>query len=82
MRITYSESKVKLGRSVNGLIASLCIKAKTGPRKYKKAGYAIGNVSKKDPSKIIREFEKLPYEIYEKKRSKYDPTESHFYLAR
>ena len=52
------------------------------PHKFKKARYDIGNVSKKDPSKIIREFEKLPYESYEKKRPKNDPTERYFYLAR
>ena len=31
---------------------------------------------------IIREFEKLPYESYEKKRPKHDPTGNYFYLAR
>ena len=42
----------------------------------------MGNVSNKDLSKIIREFnffEKLPYE---KKRPKGEPTDSYFYLAR
>ena len=48
IRITYSESKVNLGRSGKGLITSLVIKAKTRPKKYKKARHAIGNVSKKD----------------------------------
>ena len=47
MRITYSESKVNLGRSVKGLITSLGIKAKTRPNKYKNSRYSIGNVSKK-----------------------------------
>ena len=47
-----------------------------------KCRYAIGNVSKKDLSNIIREFEKLPYESYDKKRPKHDPTVSYFYLAR
>ena len=61
MRITYSESKVKLGVSGKGLITSLSLKAKTGPNKYKKARYAIGNASNKELSKIIRKFEKLPY---------------------
>ena len=56
MRITYSESNFKLGRSVKGLIASLIVKAKTGPKKYKRSKYAIVNVSKKDLSKISREF--------------------------
>ena len=60
-----------MGLSGKGLITSLGIKAKVRPHKYKKERYAIGNVSKKDLSKIIREFEKLPYEIYEKKRTKH-----------
>ena len=45
---------------------------------YKKSRFAIINVSKKDLSKIIREFEKLPYEIYEKKRPKHEPTDRYF----
>ena len=44
--------------------------------------YAIGNVSEKDLLNIIREFEKLPNKIYEKKRPKHDPTERYFYLER
>ena len=44
--------------------------------------YALGNVSKKDLSKIIRELEKLPYEIYENQWPKHEPTDSYFYLAR
>ena len=47
-----------MGISGKGLIASLGIKAKVRTHKYKKARYAIGNVSKKDLSNIIREFEK------------------------
>ena len=34
-------------------------KAKLRPQKYKKARYTIENVSKKELSKIIREFDKL-----------------------
>ena len=52
------------------------------PKKYKKARYAIGNISKKEISEIIRKFEKLPYESYERKRPKHEPTDSYFYLAR
>ena len=66
MIITSSGSKVKLGRPGKGLIISLGLKAKTIPNKYKKTRYAIGNVSKKDLSNIIREFENLTYERYEK----------------
>ena len=59
MKITSSESKGKLERSRKGLIASLGFNSKVRPQKYKRARYAIGNVSKKDLSKIIREFEKF-----------------------
>ena len=64
------------------MVTFLDFKAKVRPHKYKKARYAIGNVSKKDLSKIIREFEKLPYEIYEKERPKHEPNYSYFYLSR
>ena len=56
IRITSLESKVELVRSGKWFITSLGIKAKTMQNKYKKARYAIGNVSKKDLSKIVREF--------------------------
>ena len=82
MKIKSSESKDNLERSGKGFVTSLFLMAKVIPHKYKKARYAIGNVSKKDLSKIIREFEKLPYEIYEKERPKHDPTERYFYLSR
>ena len=54
MRITSSYSKDNLGRSGKGLMTSLGLKAKSSPKKYKKARYSIGNVIKKDLSKIIR----------------------------
>ena len=72
----------KLEISGKGLIASLGFKAKVRPHKNKKARYFIGNVSKKELSKIIREFEKVPYEIYEKQRPKHEPTDSYLYLSR
>ena len=50
--------------------------------KYKKAKYAIGHVSEKDISKIIKDFEKIEKLPYEKKRPKHEPTESYFHLAR
>ena len=56
----------------------MCLKAKTRSKKYKKARYAIGNVSIKDLSEIIREFEKLRYKSYERRRPKHDPTDSYF----
>ena len=64
------------------MITSLGFRAKVGLHKYKRARYAIINVSKKELSKIIRKsekFEKLPYD---KKRLKHEPTDSYFYLAR
>ena len=82
MKITSSESKEKLERSGKGLIASLGFKAKVRPHKYKKSRYAIGNVSKRDLSKIIKEFGKFYFESYEKKGPKHEPTNSYFYLAR
>ena len=58
------------------------IKAKVKPKRLKKARYAIRNVSKKDLSNIIKEFDKLPYKSYERRRPKHELTNSHFYLAR
>ena len=51
MKITSSESKVKLEISGKGFITSLGFKTKARSQKYKKARYAIGNVSEKDISK-------------------------------
>ena len=80
MKITASESKEKLEKSGNMFITSLGLKAKVRSHTCKKSRYAIGNVSKKDLLKIIGEFEKLPYESYEKKRPKHEHTDSYFYL--
>ena len=52
-----------------------------GQRKRKKAGYSITDVSLKEISSNIREFEKLPYEGYVRKKPKHEPTESYFYTA-
>ena len=82
MIITYSEPKYNLGRLGKGLITSLGLKAKARPNKHKKASYAILNFSMKKLSKIIREFDKLPYKSYERRMPKHDPTDSYFYLAR
>ena len=48
MKITSSESKDNLVISGKGFITYMRLKAKVRPHKYKKARYAIGNVSKKD----------------------------------
>ena len=82
MKTTSSELEGKLERSGMGLIISLGFKAKVMPQKYKKARYTVGNVSKKDPSKTIREFEKFEKLSFEKKGPKHEPTGSSFYLSR
>ena len=64
------------------MITSLGFKTKARLQKYKKARYAIGNVSKKDLSKIIKEFERIEKLPYEKKRPKHDPSDSYFRLSR
>ena len=76
MRITSSESKYNLERSGKGLITSMGFKAKERTKRNKMEMHAIRTVSKKELSKIIRDFEKLPYERYERKRPKYEPTDS------
>ena len=59
METTSSESKGKLGILGKRLATALAFKTKVRSSKYKKARYAIGNVSEKDLSKIIKEFEKI-----------------------
>ena len=54
-------------------------KTNSTSQKYKKARYSIRNVSKKDLSKIITEFEKFEKLPSEKKRPKNEPTDSYFY---
>ena len=82
VRIVSIESKDNLRRSGKGLINSLGIRAKARPKKYKNSRYAIRDVRKKDLSKIIWEFDKLPYNSYERRRPKHEPTDSYSYLAR
>ena len=82
IKIIFSESKNNLGRSVKGLITSMGLKAKSRPKKLKKSRYSIVNFSTKDLSEIIREFENLPYNSYERRRPKHEPTYSYFCLAR
>ena len=49
--------------------------------RYKKARYAIGNVSMKDLSKIIKEFEKIVRVPYVKMIPKHEPTWSYYHLV-
>ena len=50
------------------MITSIGLKATARPKRSKKPRYAIGNVRTKDLSKIIREFEKLHFKSYDRKR--------------
>ena len=54
---------------------------KKGQINAKRKGIPLVNVSKKDPLKIIRDFEKLPYKNYESRSPKHEPTDSYFCLS-
>ena len=76
MEITVSESEEKLEKPGKGLVTTLAINTKVRSQKYKKARYAIENIS------TIQEFEKIEKLPYEKKRAKHERTDSYFRLAR
>ena len=80
MKITSSEPKDYLGRSGKRFITSLGLKT-IGSSKKINPGYAITNVGLKDISKILKKFEKLPFEVCVWKRPKHEPADSYFYLA-
>ena len=61
------------------MITSLGLKTIRRAKKIKKARFSITNVSLKDISKIIKEFEDLTYEGLVKKISKHIPNESYLY---
>ena len=61
-------------RSVKGSITSLGLKIIGMSKKNKHTSSSITNVGLKEISKIIKEFEKLYYEGYVRKRSKHKPT--------
>ena len=82
METTSSESKGKLGRSGKGLVTALALKTKARSEKYKKARYAIVNVSMKDLSNIFKEFEKIVKVSYVKRIPKHDPTSRYYHLVR
>ena len=58
METTSSESKIEMEGSGKWLVIALDLKTKARSKKYKKARYAIDNVSMKDLSNKIKEFEK------------------------
>ena len=78
MIIISSYSKDYLVISVKEFIISMGIKTNVRSNKYKKSRYAINNFSMKDLSNIIKEFEKLLYKGYIRKRTNYEPTDIYF----
>ena len=82
METTSPESKAKMEGSGKWLVTALALKTKARSKKYKKARYAIGNVSIKGLSRKIKEFEKKIRLPHLKKTPKHEPTENYFHLAR
>ena len=82
MKTTYSEPKGYLGRSGKGLIVYLGLNTIRRSKEIKRERFDITNVSIKDISKIIKEFEDFSYEGYFRTRSKHMPADSYLCLAR
>ena len=82
METTSSESKVELERSGKGLVTTLALKTKERSQKYKKARYDIKNVSMKEPSNIIKGFDKIFKVPYVKKICKHEPISIYYHLVR
>ena len=82
METTSPQSKEKLERSGKEFVTTLVFKTKLRSPKYKKVRYAIGNVSEKDLSEIIKSFEKIEKLPFEKNMSKHEATPSYFHLLR
>ena len=64
------------------MVTALALKTKISSQKFKKKRYAIENVSKKDLSKIIKEFEKIGKVPYVKWIPIREPTFSYYHLVR
>ena len=63
------------------MVTALALNTKARPKKYKKERYAIGNVSMKDLSNKIKEFEKIVKVPLLKRTPKHEPTLSYFHLV-
>ena len=81
METTSSESKVKMEGSGKWLVTAMALKTKARSTKYKKASYAIGNVSMKDLVNKIKEFEIFVKVPHLKRTPKHEPTLSYFHLV-
>ena len=82
MRITSSDPKYYLGRLGKGLITSLVLNTNVVAKKIEKKRYSITNIIMRDISKIIQDFEKLPYKGSMRKSPKHEHTDICSYLAR
>ena len=63
------------------MVTALDLKTKVRSKKYKKSRYAIGNVSMKDLSNIIKEFENIVKVPYVKIIPKHEPNLSYYHLV-
>ena len=81
METTSSESKVKMEGSGKWLVTALALKKKARLTKYKKVRYAIVNVSMKDLSNKIKQFETFVKVPHLKNTTKHEPTLSYFHLV-
>ena len=64
------------------MVTTLAFNTKLRSQKYKKAKYSIGNVSKKELSNIIKDFENIVNVPYVKSIHKHEPTSSYYHLVR
>ena len=76
MKIISSEPKYYLGIPGKGLINSLGFRTIRRSKKIKKARFTIINVSLRDISRIIKEFDYLTHEGYARNCSKHMTTEN------
>ena len=74
--------KSRIGETRKGVGNRSGYQEKSKVKKYKKARYAIVNVSMKDLSNIIKEFEKIVKVPYVKRIPKHEPTSSYYHLVR
>ena len=63
------------------LVTALALKSKARLKIYKKSWYAIGNVSMKELSNKIKEFEKIVKVPYLKWTPKHEPTSSYSHIV-
>ena len=73
--------KRKIGEIMKGVGNRSGSQDQSKVEKYKKARYAIGNISMKNLSNIIKDFEKMVKVPYVKRIPKHEPTSSYYHLV-